>query len=448
MGKLAEFMKKLGMQRTPPAPALSPRRGSDASISNASSNTFVVVSGVYVSSITRNLLDSLNALIEKNKTYWSKISNSNIALTPEHIALRKYIFRQLNENALGIDEKIRQKPVEDILVYFRNAWIAMHPAPPTAPPTPQAQNKSLVKSVSGTLYNYSIGLVWKSTPAQTMQTTKIEVMTDEQVMEDITGLFTPVIHSIKHDYTDDIEGMIRHWETRSTQSPPSLPFRYGNNQRADEIIKIVESAYQVKTHYIQVAEAYNKETFKKEIESFVKKTCELLQNYYVELLKLNLDLKPTHMLHWKQESAQKALDFYFDQREYLYKILSLINAEPEINRKQKITLMRDYKKFIKEKYEREAIYKTTLGPFAFGLDKWTKIDAAMEQYRVFCDFPGEEILLPASDKYDNVRCAGEDGELKELKGRGLYFRYRREVPQTDPFIPLNIYGAVKPIPPH
>lgn len=469
MGKLsdsfAKFKARVGASRsklppadssTPPMPesGLSGRDNEhedtipvpvpEAAASSVASSVVSIINGdLYASRMTTGIFQSLEAMFAKSESFWSKTAGKNIALTDKQKKLRSYILQRLREGALGQDAALREKPVQEILKKFQEDWRTVNPEPNPIISTAG----SGITTVGKFAYNYTIGLLWR-TPASSSQAASIPPsMTQEEIDEDLEGLFNPVIVSIQHDYLDNIEGMLKRWSSQSTQAPEGLPFSFDGNERADRSIDIRTSSGLIERAYATALDSYKKEAFKNEqLPALVGAVYMQLKAYYAELLKLNRDLNASKLYPWKQESVQNALDFYFDQHVYLYKILSITHNESSRTREAKLDLMLDYKRKIKALFAREEVYTSTFGPFAFGFDKWTKIEAAMEQYVALCDFSGVEIPRSRAENQQRLRFAGEQGDLRTLKARGLHFRYG-EMKDNDPFAPLPYITPMAPIRP-
>lgn len=409
---------------------------------------------LFTSEATNDLISAREALFKAPVNFWSTADKKNIALTAAQKQLQNFILEHLKNGALARDAKLRQQSTEKILDHLIEHWQSTQSQtddPLLSEPAPQQGYAYNPLPYVGRGIMAVAGVFYTQTPTSAPEpvVSPTEKVVTEAFKANLIVNFGPVIESIKRDQATDVQGLLKNWQARTSPMQTQLPFNMTGNIRAEEKIKLIDQAESLKTLYGETADMYNAAQFKStQLEGFVANACKHLHDYYGELLILNTDLNPNNMLHWRQESVQNALNHYFEQRTYLYQIYSMGTNEAPMRRAAKMQLMKDYRDYIKDLYARNEEFTTTFGPLAFGYSKWEKIEAAMEQYRTLCELPGDIKPAPIPEKFSLIRGAGEQGRLRALKGRGLFFHHQFKKEAKDPFEPLPIPGAVEAIRPH
>jgi hypothetical protein len=248
------------------------------------------------------------------------------------------------------------------------------------------------------------------------------VAQEDKNLDALEGLFSPMIAAIK--YGEDLKSnketflTLLEWDVAAI-SPEQNSFDFAieisetEQKNASEFIQIDQYVHQLQALYKDWVKNYAQ--YKWNPSYFVYQAHRIIENYFNELLLLNLDLDHSHT-HWARPEIQQALTYYFDQRELLYKIYAKTAACPWSDQYifDKIQKMREYAKYIKEMTARSEAYLTTYASFNFGEDRITKFNAALDLYYKTCGIPGDERPERDPERAQSVEAAKTQGRLSKI----------------------------------
>lgn len=226
----------------------------------------------------------------------------------------------------------------------------------------------------------------------------VRVVLNEKNLDELNGIFSPVIVSIRCEAESlnpkDEFLQLLEWDFHAltpTQQDFSFSMKMNDNgsERASAIINIDQHSRLLTSLYQKWKSNYD--AHKQNPAIFVEQAHRHLRNFFNELLKLNADTTDGQN-RWKEPSVQAALRYYFDQRELLYKIYSRTAGQPVPMDAvmTNVIKMRQYKLYILEMYGRSEEYTSNHLGLNWGVDRNTKINAALDQYYQCCGMPGDE----------------------------------------------------------
>jgi hypothetical protein len=392
-------------------------------------------------------LESLRKSFHSVNQFWGKSSQKNISIRAEHKEAFEYILHRIESGDITDNPLLRDKSDEEIIEQLLDDWSTSRLVKNAA-----AQGNSS----SGFLWNpitfavRSVHVAASSVKQVFVTPVNPAVPTDENQAKDfktyLNALFKAPLAEIKKEASSNILLKLARWPTGLIVSPRELGIGV-KGKRLSETVLIQPCVEQLARVYQKAVQDFDEQTFRENPTEFFTGACLALHTYYYELKKVNgfLQGNRNNAYLWRSENLQKALSYYFEQGRVLYEIHAMIQNVPMEARLEKITLMGRYETYIKDLYAREQPYARTHGPFAFGYDKWTKIEAAMEQYRYLRGLPQDIHPEPSADRLTLMHYAGEQGRLKNLKAQGLYLGYGQGEDAEDPFIPLPLPTRLTPL---
>lgn len=284
----------------------------------------------------------------------------------------------------------------------------------------------------------------------------------KSLLDQFEGMFTGAIAAIKNaanmkDPEDPVLTLLKQSKCEEGPSQSHFIFQMIYEEQgvyASEVIKIDAPREELVNLYTDAITHFA--DFKKKPDEFITKAQGYLQQYYHELLKLNADATKPFVNRWGTLIPQQALQYYFDQREFLYKIYSATRPKPEATNvmMDKTMLMKKYRDYLVEMYARPNEYNHEYS-FSIGSKKISlhpnemnsrsvKILAAFDQYYTLCNLPGDTIPCRSKSVQENIDYAGENGRLGDLKRQGLNFFPRG--PVKNAFTPLGVFGDIEALP--
>lgn len=435
LGKLKDRLKvRFSTDTGTPSPE-SPVAESQASGDTASVSSH---SSVQIKTINYpGLRDSFYAV----KQYWGKVSKKNVNILPEQAQVFDYLLEKIQSGVLTSDENLRNQADAQIIAHFLIQWTSQRSLAEAAA-SPQATKTKPLSLLSAGASALASKLIGSSAHAGAVPS---EIIITEDFICYLHDLFKAPLEAIRKDAQTNILAKLSAGLARLNKSPPELGICV-NNERLSDDVNLKPCVDYLSTVYDKAIQGYDDEFTSWNQQNFFTEASTCLQTYYGELKKVNRFL-PTNSANaylWKHENLQQALSFYFDQGKYLYEIYAMEHQIPLAEQKNKKNLMKQYENYIKQMYAREETFTRTFGPLAFGFDKWTKIEAAMEQYLKLRGLPGEVYPTPSAAVLETIRFAGEQGRLRELKAQGLSLGLGGD--PEDPFTPLNMPTRLTPIP--
>jgi hypothetical protein len=437
----------------PAAPTEKPRSRSGSTASGSfhsnGSDTFDIVrqdEKQIKTAVSQGSLQTLRQSFYVVNQFWGKSSKKNINITPEHREAFDYVLACIEGGEVTDNAALREEPdtaiISGFLLKWSNARVLKTAAVQSTPPQPtwnpfRWAARGVHSGVSAAASVFS--------SSNSVSVPRAEILTQDFIQY-LIDLFAKPLADIRQDAKTNILLKLSRWPAGLIASPPELGISV-NNQRLSETVLIQPCVEALQRIYQQTVRQHEEDSFRADPKEFFKGACLALHTYYAQLKKVNtyLQANRNNAYLWGHPNIQQALSYYFEQGKYLYEIHAMVQNVPVQDRANKIRLMDKYENYIKEMYAREAVFTRTSGPFAFGFDKWTKIEAAMEQYRYLRGLPEDVYPQPPAERLLDMQYAGEQGRLKDLKAQGLYLGYGRGNSASDPFVPLNMPTRLEPM---
>lgn len=341
--------------------------------------------------VTRlELMGKTRTFLEKQPEGWSE----------EEYLLGQAFFKAIDDKSLTTKAGFASQSVRAILIDFVSEWNLTQAVDKTARTRLSFQSKS-----SGKLTDKN-----------------------EKLWEKMEGAFSSLILSVQHALTEKYEDdLFRYLKSRVKQESPAqkdfsclilsgqgLPVVGSGVVKIDEPLKILNHFHQT------VLNDYG--IFHAQPDQYLMPAIEALHKYYLELLKVNFTTQATNP--WREPVVERALRFYFDQREMLHLVYAQTRTSHESMVRTNIRsgFMAEYREYLIGMFQRDRAfdYELSLGEmkwFSFGYSRSEKIAAAFEQYYALSSLPSDPLQQRSPQEQALINQAGENGRLGDLKQR-------------------------------